>query len=104
MVPVLVSRSPYEGGAFFTTLDWVFLELDEAGADWRRHADGRLRLHPSDALLPQYLRRVGRNLTEEIFHPDEILAQSFVIAAQEPSLPLLERLSCIIWSGRRADS
>lgn len=100
MVPVLVSRSPYEGGAFFATLDWVFLELDEAGTGWRRGADGQLRLHPSAALLPQYLGRVGRNLTEEIFHPDEILAQSFVISGQQPSLPLLERLSRMIWPGR----
>jgi len=100
MVPVLISRSPYEGGDFFATLDWVFLELDEATTGWRRGADGQLRLHPSEALMQQYLKQVGRNLTEEIFHPDEILAQSFVISAQEPSLPLLERLSCMIWPGR----
>ncbi|MGI1662545.1 hypothetical protein ACRDNQ_09925 [Palleronia sp. KMU-117] len=104
MMPVLMSRSPYEGGAFFATLEWVFLELDGTMNGWRRGADGQLRLHPSAALLSQYLRRVGRNLTEEIFHPDEILAQSFVIAAQEPSLPLLEQLSLMIWPGRRTDS
>jgi hypothetical protein len=100
MVPVLLSQGPYEGGDFFATLDWVFLELDDAGTGWRRDARGRLRLHPSKPLMKQYLAQVGRNLTEEIFHPDEILAQSFVIAAQEPSLPLLERLSSTIWPGR----
>jgi len=104
MVPVLVSLSPYEGGDFFATLDWIFLELDAAGNGWRRGPDGQLRLHPSDTLMQQYLGRVGRNLTEEIFHPDEILAQSFVIAAQELSLPLLARLSGMIWPGRRTNA
>lgn len=100
MVPVLVSSSPYEGGVFFATLQWVFLELDDAATGWRRGADGRLRVHPSKSLQKQYLKRVGRNLTEEIFHPDEILAQSFVISAHQPSMKLLERLSDMIWPGR----
>lgn len=104
MVPVLVSSSRYEGGAFFATLEWVFFELDDAGTNWRRDANGRLRLDSSKQLQLQYLARVGRNLTEEIFHPDEILAQSFVIAAQLPSLKLLERLSDMIWPGRSAGS
>jgi hypothetical protein len=80
MVPVLVSRSPREGGDFCATLDWVFREHDDATTGWRSSADGQLRLHPADALMQQYLRQVGRNLTEEIFHPDEILAQSLVMS------------------------
>jgi hypothetical protein len=80
MVPVLVSRSPCEDSDFFAALDWVFLELDDATTGWRRGADGQLRLHPADALMPQYLRQVGRNLTEEMFHPDETLAQSLVMS------------------------
>lgn len=102
MVPVLLSTRPYEGGAFFATLEWVFFELDEAGTGWRRDANGRLRQDSSKQMQKQYLTRVGRNLTEEIFHPDEILAQSFVITAQLPSLKLLERLSDMIWPGRAA--
>ncbi len=80
MVPVLVSRSPCEGSDFFAALDWVFREHDDATTGWRRGADGQLRLHPADALMRQYLRQVGRNLTEEIFHPDETLAQGFVMS------------------------
>jgi hypothetical protein len=104
MVPVLISERPYEGGDFFATMDWSFLEVDVATGRWLRNSDGSLRLHASDDLKSQYLAKVGRNLTEELFHPDEILAQSFVLAAPEPSLPLLQRVSGMIWPDRSSIS
>lgn len=104
MVPALVSRAPYTGGAFFETLDWIFFELDHTKSSWQRDGEGRVIVHQSGPLMRQYYAKIGRNLSEELFHPDEILAQSFVIAAKEPSLRLLTRLSDTIWPERRPDS
>jgi len=101
MVPALMSRTPYVGGAFFETLEWIFFELDNTGSSWQRDNKGRVIVRQSGPLMPQYYAKIGRNLSEELFHPDEILAQSFVIAAKEPSLRLLTCLSDTIWPEKR---
>jgi hypothetical protein len=42
--------------------------------------------------MAQYLSLVGRNFTTQVYHPDDILAQSFVLVTQEPSLDSLEKI------------
>ena len=102
MTPALVSSGPYVGGEFFDTLQWIFLEVEEEKGNWQvRRRDDKAVWHQSDDLMSQYLDKVGRNLSGELFHPDEVLAQSFVMAAHEPSLALLERISEMIWPARR---
>ena len=101
MVPALVSSGAYVGGEFFDTLNWIFLEVEQANGVWQfRSEDGKPVVHKSEILLDQYLDKIGRNVTGERFHPDEILAQNFVIAASEPSLGLLQRISARIWPER----
>ena len=39
--------------------------------------------------MPEYLALVTANFTQEIFQPDEILAQNFVLVANQPSLDIL---------------
>jgi hypothetical protein len=43
---------------------------------------------------------VGHNFRQEIFHPDEILAQSFVLAANQPSMGLLTMIRDSLQSTR----
>ncbi|MDB5663870.1 hypothetical protein [Cypionkella sp.] len=101
MVPVLASSQPYATGEFFDTLNWFFLAVEREAGQWkaRRH-DAMPAFNPSDPtdpMLMQYLAKVGRNFTGELFHPDEVLAQNFVIAAAEPSLDLLKQIRLAIW-------
>ena len=58
-------------------------------------------LYDSAPLMPQYLKLVGKNFTEEVFQPDEVLAQSFVLAANQPSLGLLVAISDVLLGGAR---
>lgn len=104
MAPALISSGPYVGGEFFDTLNWVFLEIEAFGGRWQyRSVNGKPVIHTSKSLMDQYLEKIGRNLTGELFHPDEILAQNFVIASAEPSLGLLQRISSQIWPDRKSD-
>ncbi len=94
MTPVLLARRPYCGGQFFDYLEWVFMVLDP-GVDGLLSAlgpDGGPILVESGEVMADYQRAVGRNFDQEIFHPDEILAQNFVLAVNEPNLELLNRL------------
>ena len=104
MVPALLSSSPYSGGEFFDTLNWVFLAVEQEAGEWkvRRHDDmpAFKPSDPKDPMLMQYLSKIGRNFTGELFHPDEILAQNFVIALAEPSLELLKQIRSSIWPGK----
>jgi hypothetical protein len=100
MTPVLLSSQPYEGGTFFATMSWKFMEIEQDGGTWvARLHDGQPVLHDSAPLLAQYTGIVGTNFQNEIFHPDEILAQSFVVAAQYPALGLLADIRAGIWNG-----
>jgi hypothetical protein len=101
MVPALVSSGAYVGGEFFDTLNWIFLEVEKVSGVWQLRSEGcKPVIHKAELLKDQYLAIIGRNLTGELFHPDEILAQNFVIAAGEPSLGLLQRISSRIWPDR----
>ena len=44
-------------------------------------------------IMRQYMEKVGFNITQEIFHPDEVLAQNFVLVINEPSLGILQGIS-----------
>jgi hypothetical protein len=91
LVPVLVATGAYDGGVFFDYLGWWFMAIVQAGGGWTAELDpqGRPFLYPSQPLLEQYLQLIGRNMSDELFHPDEILAQNWVLVAQQPSLDLL---------------
>lgn len=95
MMPVLLASGPYESGLFFDYLEWWFLVLEESGGRWQVKLDGRGMpvMVPSDVMMPAYLRLVGRNIPHEIFHPDEVLAQTFVLVMNEPGLDLLQKVA-----------
>lgn len=92
LAPLLMANGRYEGGIFFQYLEWWFMAIVQ-GDDrrWTPLLDpqGRPVMYPSAPLMQQYLALVGANFTQEIFQPDEILAQNFVLMANQPSLDLL---------------
>lgn len=97
MAPVLVSSGPYRGGAFFDTLEWIFLEIEiEQGARIKIGPNGPV-CHASQMLMAHYREKVGYYLSGELFHPDELLAQSFAAAAKQYKPPLLEKIAESIW-------
>lgn len=104
LAPILLASGPYAGGVFFEYLHWWFLAIEEdAAGHWAPvlGKDGRPLLYDSAPLMPQYLKLVGKNFTQEIFQPDEILAQSFVLVANQPSLGLLLPIADVLSGGAR---
>lgn len=92
LAPLLLATGPYAGGLFFEYLQWWFLAIEQdPSGRWVALVgpDGHPVLYESAPLMSQYLKLVGANFTEEIFEPDEVLAQSFVLVANQPSLDLL---------------
>jgi hypothetical protein len=106
LLPILMASGPYVGGIFFDYLQWYFMAIEQGpNGAWRplMGKDGRpvlYRMSPANqALWQQYLQLIGRNLTGELFHPDEILAQNFVFVATQPTLSLLTGMSGILNTG-----
>jgi hypothetical protein len=100
---VLLANRPYDGGVFFEYLKWWFMSIAE-GPD-RRWApvlgpDGYPVMYESAPLMPEYLALVTANFTQEIFQPDEILAQNFVLAANQPSLDILSFMNQTLSANR----
>jgi hypothetical protein len=103
VTPLLLGKSDlYDekvGGPFFRQMDFRLLVLEESGRGMvpARSAAGAPRLlPPQDA--PDYVERVGRN-TEYIIHPEEILADNFVLlvdGAKVPSPAILEKLGAVL--------
>ncbi len=96
LMPLLLASGPYEQGMFFDYLEWWFMGVHEAApGQWKAMVgdDGRPVMANADAMMGQYMRLVGRNLTNEIFHPDEIMAQSFRLVMNEPNLGLLQKIA-----------
>jgi hypothetical protein len=92
LAPLLLANGPYQGGVFFEYLEWWFMAISqETDQRWvpMLGSDGRPLMYESAPLMQQYLAIVSANFTAEIFEPDEILAQNFVLAANQPSLDLL---------------
>ena len=110
LMPVLMAKAPYRGGSFFSYLDWYMMEIRKqpSTGQWQPVLqDGRPVCHlipggdpSSSPLWRQYLDLVGGNTTEEIFQPGEILAQNFVLAANIPSLWVLQDIQMLL--GRHA--
>jgi hypothetical protein len=95
LVPVLIATGPYEGGNLADYAQWLFMAVqqDETGQlAPLLGAKGLPLMYESGPLLAQYLALVGRNFTSQIAHPDEILAQNFVLVVEQPSLDLLEKI------------
>ena len=103
LAPLQLANRPYEGGVFFEYLEWWFMSIAE-GPD-RRWApvlgpDGYPVMYESAPLMPEYLALVTANFTQEIFQPDEILAQNFVLAANQPSLDILSFMNQTLSANR----
>lgn len=98
LLPVLLASGPYEGGIFFDYLAWWFLAIEQCRGAWVPVLDdsGRPLFYKSEPLMPQYLKMIGLNMTGELFHPDEILAQNFVLVVNQPSLGLLTEMRSIL--------
>ena len=91
LMPILLATRLYSGGVFFDSLQWWFMVIEKnSDRIWAPLLiDNKPVLYDSTPLIPQYLKLIGHNLQGELFHPDEILAQNFVFAANLPSLDLL---------------
>ena len=99
LLPVLMASEPYTHGLFFDYLVWYFIEVEPNAQGRWNAATGRderpivYLMHPEDEQLSdQYKELIGRNLSGERFHPEEIIANNFVFVANLPSLGLLERI------------
>jgi hypothetical protein len=79
-------------------LAWWFLAIETCRGAWVPVLDdsGRPLFYKSEPLMPQYLKMIGLNMTGELFHPDEILAQNFVLVVNQPSLGLLTEMRSIL--------
>ncbi len=102
--PVLIARTErYDvkrGGEFFDSMDFRLLVLDEVNGRFQPSVlpGGEPRLlNPNE--VPGYLDQVGRN-TEYIIHPEEILADNFVLLVNGkspvPSPGILEQLRSLL--------
>ena len=98
LLPVLLATGPYAGGVFFDYLDWWFMALVQVDGRWVAELDQDQRpvMYQSTPLMGQYMGLVGKNITDELFHPDEILAQNWVLVANEPDLTLLSNMARIL--------
>lgn len=99
LLPILLANKPYNGGIFFVYLQWLFMEIEKNySGQWQpvMTAENKPVLYDSEKLMSQYLKLIGYNLTGELFHPDEIMAQNFVFVANLPSLDLLENMQRIL--------
>lgn len=101
VTPVLLASGPYQGGSFFAVLQWYFMQVEERDGSWAAVLDDVGRpimqiVEPGSEILVNYERRIGHNFTNELFHPDEVLAQNWTLVATEPSLDLLTRMAATL--------
>lgn len=73
----LYADRPYTGGPFFKYLQIAFVPYDEHGKA-KRNADGQL-IYYGIKDIEDFSERVGKN-TNYTIHPEEILAENFVLA------------------------
>lgn len=82
VAPILLAKSAFqaEKTSLFSYLDLKLMEIEinTAGQWVARMEDGRPILH--EPSIPDFHRQIGAN-TKYIIHPDEILADNFVILA-----------------------
>lgn len=98
LLPVLLSKCQYESGVFFDDLEWWFMAIEESSSGWIPTLDsnGMPVMVAASKMMEQYMALIGQNITGELFHPDEILAQNFVLCVKEPSLALLQAMAAEI--------
>jgi len=99
LLPILLASGPYAGGSFFQYLQWWFMTIEKnPPGHWVPVMNDKKQpiLYDSSKLMSQYLQLIGRNLTGELFHPDEILAQNFVFVANQPSMELLSKMGEVL--------
>ncbi|HEY1250472.1 MAG TPA: hypothetical protein VGH97_04735 [Thermoanaerobaculia bacterium] len=104
VTPVLLATTEHydvkRGGEFFDSMEFRLLVLDERDGQFAfaPSADGRPRLLEPGA-VPDYLEQIGRN-TRYIIHPEEILADNFVLlirpSGPPPTPGILDRLRTIL--------
>jgi len=87
IVPIIYSSSPKydvtKGGEFFRYLRINLLVIEKEGDRWRykRDNDGEsILLELQD--VPDYFNKIGSN-TNYVIHPEEIIADNFVLVVQE---------------------
>jgi hypothetical protein len=104
LLPILVASGPYAGGIFFDYLQWYFMAIEQdSSGNWKPIIAPNSKpvvylMNPREnpRLWEQYLDLVGYNVSGELFHPDEVLAQNFVFVANQPSMELLTEMGCIL--------
>lgn len=80
----LYAGRPYTGGKFFEYVEIAFVPYD-SNMNPKRDADGKLIMY-NMSQIEDFAERVGKN-TEYIIHPEEILAENFVLAfLREPDV------------------
>ena len=81
----LYADRPYEGGLFFEYVKVAFVPYDDQ-LEPKRSADGKVVIYDISE-IEDFFERVGEN-TNYIIHPEEILAENFVIAfMRKPDVP-----------------
>jgi len=82
VVPILFSKregfDESHGKTLFDYLQFRLLVIERHGGRWRPKQDSGAPELLDPAQTPQYLDRIGRN-TEYIIHPEEVLAENFVL-------------------------
>lgn len=87
VIPILYSfNEKYDvalGGSFFSYMRMNLLALEKAGDKWRyKSGDNGKPVLLTVWEVPDYNNKIGLN-TEFTIHPDEILAENFVLMVQE---------------------
>ncbi|TFG28936.1 MAG: hypothetical protein EU532_04185 [Promethearchaeota archaeon] len=81
LIPILFSKEPYnfkKGGEFFAYLQFrlIRVEIKEESCE-PIYYNEKLQLYKAED-IPSYVRKIGMN-TDYIIHPEEILAENFVL-------------------------
>jgi len=101
VVPILYNDKPYTGGDFFNFMAEAFMVIkkDKKSKLYApKLVNGQPILYPFPDFQQQYLEKIGHN-TEYIIHPEEILADNYMLLVQNspvPSPQILRRLKMVI--------
>lgn len=103
VTPVLLATSEHydvkKGGEFFESMQFRLLVLDEEGGRFRPASVGGQPELITAVQAPDYLEQIGAN-TRYIIHPEEILADNFVLliqAAKSVATPaILDRMRALL--------
>ena len=86
VVPIIYSSAPKydlkKGGVFFNYLKINLLAIEKSGDKWQYKHDNNgepVLLELRD--VPDYFNKIGFN-TNYVFHPEEILAENFILMVQ----------------------